>query len=226
MTDRKFASFGSLHAAPMRAIIFCASLATLYLGSLMPAASALTDFGATMRLECLAATKPERTISACISALHEPMPSEARPEVILKLARAYAELKETGPALQAYDAVAHLDPQNFEALAIGCWIRALSNVELENALRECNLALAQDPGDAQILEFRCLVNLRMSNYPNAIADCSAAAQYPPTAPRALYFRGVAKLKAGDAAGGKADIASAQRLKQDIANDFAEYSLTP
>jgi regulator of sirC expression with transglutaminase-like and TPR domain len=154
------------------------------------------------------------------------MPSEVRPKVFLALARAYSALHHTESALRAYDAVVALEPENIEALAAGCWIRGLLDIEHDRALNQCQQALALDPGDAQIVEDRCLVYFRMGNYAKAEADCSGAATFPPTAPRALYLRGLVRLKRGDGVGGSADIGAAKLKKADIANDFAANGLVP
>jgi len=58
----------------------------------------------------------------------------------------------------------------------------------------------------------------------AIADYDSALRLDRNLPTALYGRGFAKLKKGDTAGGNADIAAAQAMKQNIAGEFASYGL--
>lgn len=184
------------------------------------------DYTVSARYSCLGDYSPEDTIKACLATRNERVPSEVKPKIFLALARAYGALHHTQSALHAYDTVAALEPTNYEALAAGCWIRGLLNIELDRALGQCQQALALDPGDAQIVEDRCLVYFRMSNYAKAEADCSGAASFRSTAPQALFIRGLAKLKNGDSVGGNADMSAAKKLKADIANDFAADNLAP
>ena len=53
----------------------------------------------------------------------------------------------------------------------------------------------------------------------ALADFEAALRIEPNFPYALYGRGVVRQAQGDAAGGRADIAAARRMQQDVAERF-------
>lgn len=186
----------------------------------------LVNYANPYRGNCFAGGSPERTIQVCDALLSGSSRGIQAEKVYLALARAYSALHRTQAAMDAYDNVVEYEPGNVEALAGGCWIRGLLNIELDRALSQCQRALRLDPGDAQIVEDRCLVYFRMGNYAKADADCSGAATFPPTASRALFIRGLAKLKKGDSAGGNADITAAKQLKVDIASDFAADGLAP
>jgi hypothetical protein len=58
----------------------------------------------------------------------------------------------------------------------------------------------------------------------AIADYNSALQLNPKLPTALYGRGFARLKTGDPTRGKADVAAAKSVDQNIVEEFSHYGL--
>jgi tetratricopeptide (TPR) repeat protein len=104
-----------------------------------------------------------------------------------------------------------------------CWARAIIG-ELQKALDDCNKSLELAPNVATTLDSRGLTHLKLGNWNAAIADYDAALRQQRALPTALYGRGLAKLKRGDLAGGKADMAAARAVDEDIAKEFDHYGL--
>ena len=107
-----------------------------------------------------------------------------------------------------------------------CFARAISGEQLDQALSDCNAALAVRPEDADYLDSRCFVYYRMNNYAAAIGDCSAAIKNNPKESASLYVRGLAERRAGDAASGNADIAAAEAIDPKVADTYAGYGVKP
>ena len=81
------------------------------------------------------------------------------------------------------------------------------------------------PYDADNLDTRGFANMKLGQFDRAIADYSDALDSDPKLATSIYGRGIARLKKGDRRG-SADIASAQAIKSDIAEEFTRYGLRP
>jgi len=125
-----------------------------------------------------------------------------------------------------YSEAIRLDPKNAEYLNERCWARAVAGRELPLAVSDCTEALRIAPNDANIMDSRGFVYLRLNRLDDAVADYDEALRRNPKQAGSLYGRGLAKLKKGDAAGGEADIAAAKAIRADIAEEFARYGVTP
>jgi predicted aspartyl protease/tetratricopeptide (TPR) repeat protein len=118
------------------------------------------------------------------------------------------------------------DVQLRTALSDRCWYRAEADQELREALKDCSRALRFAPEDAQILDSRALVHLRLGETDEALADYDAALKKNPKLATSLFGRALAELKKGDRAAGGADIAAAETLDPTIARFFASIGLQP
>jgi len=123
-----------------------------------------------------------------------------------------------------------------------CWISAILNLELENALRSCNEALRMAPGASSVHDSRGLVYLRLGQFDKAVADYDVSLTGPERRVAlfrantwdqtvsmrayALIGRGIAKSRLGDAEGSKADIVAAEQEREGISAEFAVYGLKP
>jgi tetratricopeptide (TPR) repeat protein len=104
-----------------------------------------------------------------------------------------------------------------------CWDRAILG-RLELAMADCNQALQLRPGDANALDSRGLVYLKLGKFDDAIADYDAALKINPRIAASLYGRGIAKQRKGDSAGGDADVAAGKAMRASIADDFKRYGV--
>jgi tetratricopeptide (TPR) repeat protein len=117
-----------------------------------------------------------------------------------------------------------IDPKNADAYINRCWLRATANRDLTLAFADCDTGLRLAPNDANGLDSRGFLYLRLGRLDEAIADYDAALNTNPRLPESLYGRGLAKRKKGDQAGGDADIAAARAVHASIADEFAKYGM--
>lgn len=107
-----------------------------------------------------------------------------------------------------------------------CWARAIGNLELDQALSDCNNALQRQIENAGFADSRALVRLRRGEFDRAISDYDYALERAPKSAASLYGRGLAKLRKGLAAGGKSDLDAATAIDPKIAGQFAGWGLKP
>jgi tetratricopeptide (TPR) repeat protein len=106
-----------------------------------------------------------------------------------------------------------------------CWARAVSGIDLDQALADCNEALRLMPDFVPALDSRAFLHLRGGRFQEAIADYDTAIMGSPQDSWSLYGRAIAKMRLGDAQGAQADI-EASKAVQDVAAEFAAYGLAP
>jgi tetratricopeptide (TPR) repeat protein len=124
--------------------------------------------------------------------------------------------------------------QRAAALNGRCWLRAVLNQGLDQALADCDAALRLRPRTAAFLDSRGHVRLNRGQYDLAIADYDAALQENPKLAAAMYGRGVAKARKGAKAEGEADLKAALAINPRLAQRApriglpapAELGLTP
>ncbi len=107
-----------------------------------------------------------------------------------------------------------------------CYELAVANVQLEQALAECELAVAAQPKDSFLLDSRGFVLLRLGRYAESIRSYDAALALAPQFSTSLYGRGIAKRRSGDAAGSGMDIRSALALDAHLGEEFEGYGIKP
>jgi len=137
-----------------------------------------------------------------------------------------ADSGQTARAVAAIGAEMQRHPDNAGLLNARCWIRGTANVELAEALADCERAVARAPDNAAILDSRAFVKLRLGQLDGAIADATAALARQPQLAPSLYVRGVARLRKGERAAGEQDLAAARRLVFDIDSQYRLYGVTP
>lgn len=107
-----------------------------------------------------------------------------------------------------------------------CRLRASANRDLREALDDCNHALDLASDDANILDSRGLVNLRLGNDEPAESDYTMALDGNPQLASSLYGRGLARLRMGETSQGQKDLAAAAKLDSGIAKRFEKMGLVP
>ncbi len=137
----------------------------------------------------------------------------------------YDSKNDHAHAIADFDAAIKLDPKSSDALIGRCAARAEQGDDLQAALSDCNQALQMRGNNSPgALNSRGFAYLRLGQYDNAIADYNAALKINARLASALYGRGLAKQKKGDAAGGVVDMAAANLVQSDIADNFAGYGV--
>jgi tetratricopeptide (TPR) repeat protein len=137
---------------------------------------------------------------------------------------AYDDKADHAHAIADFDAAIQLDPNSADAFTGRCAARAEADGDLQQALADCNHALSLRADEAATLDSRGFTYLRLNQFDSAIADYNAALKVNPKLASALYGRGMAKQKKGDSAGGQVDMAAANLLQTDIAEEFAGYGV--
>ena len=175
-------------------------------------------------------------------------PQEA--DLRLELATQYESIGQYAAATHQLDLWIRYHPQDIrlpEALGSRCWTRAAANVELDQALADCDRAVHAElaashsafwrlthrdaPGPGWLMRNRSLVYLRRGDLDKAIADDDTAlGRTDPGESRAtaspLYLRGLAELRKGLTSQGQADLAAARKLQPDLDQHFASMGLKP
>ena len=80
------------------------------------------------------------------------------------------------------------------------------------------------PNNADTLDSRGFVYLKMNNPDAAIADCNAALAINPKMASSLYSRGLAERMKGDKAASDVDIAAAKAIQSDIDSQYAKWGV--
>jgi tetratricopeptide (TPR) repeat protein/predicted aspartyl protease len=112
-----------------------------------------------------------------------------------------------------------------QALNGRCWERALTGVDLDKALKDCDRAIRNAPKNAAMFDSRGLVHLRLGDLDKAIADYDAALATDPRQAWSLYGRGLAKQRKGLTADGAADIKAAFAINPKLADEVKKRGLT-
>lgn len=107
-----------------------------------------------------------------------------------------------------------------------CRARALGNLDLDQAVADCNTAMRLRPGGTSYQQLRGLAYLRQGKFDAAIADFNAALKLQPKDALSLYGRGLAEERRGDADDGAADITNATALDPRLADRLKAMGLAP
>ena len=126
--------------------------------------------------------------------------------------------------LDVMDKVLALSPRNTGMLNDRCWERALTNVKLEGALADCELALSIRHDNAGMLDSRGVALYRLGRYKDALDSYNRALALQSDLATSLYMRGQVKKKLGDDAGGDADVAAAKKQDSEILAVFKDTGL--
>jgi len=122
-------------------------------------------------------------------------------------------------AIHQFSLAVKLAPFDVRMWNARCWTRGSFGRELEKGLSDCNAALALAPGEANILDSRGLIYLRLGILKLAERDFTASLRKRPNLATALYGRGIAKLRRGDTRGAQRDILSARTIDQNVDDTF-------
>lgn len=201
-----------------------------------PAAERLADIEAADRLEP-----------------NSPDVAYARAHVFADLGRYDEALAVLGPAVKAWPdrtffvalradtlaragrvAQASADFARMRAKAAGdavalnelCWTQAIRNLALDDALADCDAALALAPQFAAAIDSRAFVLLRMGRLEEAAETYDQVLRLRPHQAASLFGRGVTRLRLGQAAEGQADLARARASDARIEAEFAGYGIAP
>ncbi|HXC59437.1 MAG TPA: tetratricopeptide repeat protein, partial [Steroidobacteraceae bacterium] len=135
-----------------------------------------------------------------------------------------AQQGKAGPARESYAAARALAKGNANALNSLCWSEATVGSAPDEALKDCDAALAVAPDIPAFVDSRGLALLKLKRYQEAVASYDVAIAKAPKQTSSLYGRGIAKLRLGRQAEGEADIAAAREIEPSVGSRFAEYGV--
>jgi tetratricopeptide (TPR) repeat protein/predicted aspartyl protease len=148
------------------------------------------------------------------------------------LAALYERMDHLPESIQQYGAWIESHPDDARmvaALAGRCYSRALANLELPGAMKDCDKALSRadksNPNNAQLHVDRALVYIRLGEFDKAISDCSDALKQSPKNASALYVKAVAELRKDKKAESSADLALARQIAPKIGQRLERYGFT-
>lgn len=129
-------------------------------------------------------------------------------------------------AIADYTEAIRVDPTHALPYKNRCWARAALGRDLQQALTDCTESLRLKPSDADAMDSRGFVYLRLNRLDDAIADYDAALNLDPKKAYSLYGRGVAELQKGNTTARNTDIAAAKSRQANVAEEFAKYGIKP
>lgn len=103
-----------------------------------------------------------------------------------------------------------------------CWTQAVAGIDLEQALADCDAALAIQPSSPGTLDSRGLVLLHLGRPAEALEVYDRALAAVPDLASSLYGRGLARQALGQDSEGQADKRAAVRLLPDVAESYETY----
>jgi tetratricopeptide (TPR) repeat protein len=116
------------------------------------------------------------------------------------------------------------DIEMADVLNSRCWVRTRLNIELEQAMQDCEKAIDLQSKEGGYYNSRAWLQLRLGNQDKALADYDRALKLQPENALALYGRGVVRSKQGQGQTGQADIEAARKLIPAIDAMMAHYGL--
>jgi tetratricopeptide (TPR) repeat protein/transglutaminase-like putative cysteine protease len=147
-----------------------------------------------------------------------------RPEaVLIYRAEASAELGRTDRFAEDLKTIRDAHPAEADQLNSLCWTAGKAGLLLDQALKDCDAALALSPTSAAIMDSRARVLLQQNNLEAAVAAYDAALERSPQLPASLYGRGLARVALGRVEEGEADKAKALSLAPEVVNSFKHWS---
>jgi len=136
--------------------------------------------------------------------------------------RADLEARQNNPrgALADYQRAVSLAPANPNGWKGLCLMRAEMNIELEEALANCNRAIQIDGNNGLFYNALGLLQLRRNDNQGTIDAYSRALALQPNVATSLYGRGLAEQRLGNMADAQRDMASARAVQGNIDQVFS------
>jgi tetratricopeptide (TPR) repeat protein len=146
----------------------------------------------------------------------------------LGMAHLHAGFTQLEPALKQFDLWIAARPDDAglpAALSSRCWLRTRLNVDLPQALKDCQRAVSIDGGDPALHGTLGWALLRTGDADRARkAFDRAIALRPQATPLTLYGRGLALTRLGDTEAAQRDLAAARAARQQVDEDARKLGL--
>lgn len=172
-------------------------------------------------LECERARQSpgERVLSCTLALLRGTQDNAVRARLYAQRASAYYLAGEWQIALRDFEQALELDPDLPFALNGRCWILATQNLDLAEARRDCDRAIALDPTFPETFDSRAIIDMREGDWAAARQDFDKAVSLRSDVPAFLYGRGLASLALGDPYAAQQDMAAAIALDPSVVADY-------
>ena len=141
---------------------------------------------------------------------------------LIMRAEAYIALRRLDDAARDFATVRDAYSDEAPTLNNLCWSAAKAGALLDQALRDCDAALALSPGSASFMDSRGRVLLQLGDPAAALASYDAALAKAPDLAASLYGRGLARIALGRVEEGEADKAAAIARLPSVIDSFAAY----
>ena len=181
-------------------------------------AEALAD---RARLKLLLADKLGAMADAALASQASPKQADLH----FGLANIYDGAGKPDQAILEYTSwiVSHPDDARLAVALNGrCWARALANVDLDDAIKDCNRAIALKPKTSSFLDSRGLVEVRRGAFKEAVSDYGDALAIAPKSAWSLFGRSMAYRALGQTTAADADRSAAIQIKPTIVSDAAVF----
>jgi tetratricopeptide (TPR) repeat protein len=123
------------------------------------------------------------------------------------------------------DAAIAEKPRDEALLNSRCWVKGTANVDLEGALKDCNLSIQLSDTPANVIDSRGMVFYRMGKFELAKSDFAEAIQQNPYLAGSYFMRGVIRRQQGDQYGSE-DLDAARMIDPQIGREYARYGIKP
>ncbi|HXF89902.1 MAG TPA: tetratricopeptide repeat protein [Xanthobacteraceae bacterium] len=143
--------------------------------------------------------------------------------------RAYAHKYDYERAIADFNVAIQINPKDLDCYYYRCLFRAGAGRELQQALDDCNNTFQNDrfvklARQGAVADPRGFIYLKLGDIDKAINAFDAALKPNPKLAYALYGRGISKIRKGDKAGGGADIAAAEAIQPNIAEEWVRIGI--
>ena len=140
--------------------------------------------------------------------------------------RGYAHfaLKDYGKAIDDYGSAIRVDPNMAIAYNNRCMTRVIANIDLPEAVKDCDAALKARPNRADFRDTRGFVFLKLGKPELAFLEYDTAIKLDARRPLSLYGRAIASGRMGDSEAARTDRAAAIALDPTIEEQFGMYGV--
>lgn len=146
------------------------------------------------------------------------------PELLVQRGIAYARSGDSARAAKDF-AAARAKTTRPVLLNNACWAKATAGVALQEALADCDAALAKEPDEPAFRDSRAFVLMRLGRLEEAIAEYDRVLAKNPRMTSSLFGRAAAWARKGDKAKSAADAEAALKIDPDVRTRFEGYGIT-
>lgn len=175
---------------------------------------------------CRSALRPpgDRVLACTQALLAMPSGDGLRADLYAHRASAYYIAGAWEMALEDFALSLEHNPDLPEALNGRCWILASENLDLAQARRDCDRAIALDPSYHEAYDSRAIIDMREGDWASAWQDFNAAVNLRADVAAFRYGRGLASLALGDSEAAQRDINAAIRINPGVVLEYRKLGL--